>query len=426
MDSTPQLSSREKRINSLFPRYSDMDLTFLGTGSGVPSLRRGVSAICLRFQGDVWLFDCGESTQLQLQKSAIRPSKIRKIFITHLHGDHVFGIAGTLCQLGSSMTDLNYHDEVQPIDIYGPEGTRYLINSIIQLTQSKIVAPFRVHELIGIPNFSKERENTKPPYKYISSHCTYNELRDFKDISPTVDSENRYTYDICSTADLHIQAAPMHHSIPCVGYVVTEKARPGKLHIDKVQPIVNKNRELLQDVKGLRRNVDKIFSIIKNLNPDESYLFPDGTVIYGRDVVSPEIKGRKVVIMGDTCSGNSIVHIANGADVLVHEATNAWMRDGVVDDRYPSYNALKKDTVQHGHSTPQMAGEFAKRIGAKHLILTHFSQRYPGDDSEKSMEIMKIIENMAAESAGFRPNGDNVIAAWDFMNIGIDRLDDTS
>jgi ribonuclease BN (tRNA processing enzyme) len=67
---------------------SAVHITFLGTASAQPSATRNHSALALRLSGDVWLFDCGEATQHQIQKSEVKMGKIEKIFITHTHGAH--------------------------------------------------------------------------------------------------------------------------------------------------------------------------------------------------------------------------------------------------------------------------------------------------------------------------------------------------
>ena len=79
-----------------------MKVIFLGTGSGMPTLRRNVSsvAIILEDRNKFWLWDCGEATQHQIQKAGLKLSKLEKIFITHLHGDHVFGLPGLLATRG--------------------------------------------------------------------------------------------------------------------------------------------------------------------------------------------------------------------------------------------------------------------------------------------------------------------------------------
>ncbi|MGB6406148.1 MAG: MBL fold metallo-hydrolase, partial [Planococcus donghaensis] len=76
-----------------------MQLLFLGTGAGMPSKQRNTSALVLKLleeRGTVWLFDCGEATQHQILRTTVKPRKIEKIFITHMHGDHIFGLPGLL------------------------------------------------------------------------------------------------------------------------------------------------------------------------------------------------------------------------------------------------------------------------------------------------------------------------------------------
>src|SRR5690625_2094814 len=84
-------------VTYLLLRCLLMEITFLGTGAGMPSKDRNVSAIILNLlqeRNSLWLFDCGEATQHQILQTKIKPRKINKIFITHLHGDHIFGLPG--------------------------------------------------------------------------------------------------------------------------------------------------------------------------------------------------------------------------------------------------------------------------------------------------------------------------------------------
>ena len=92
-----------------------MEITFLGTSSGVPTRSRNVSSVALKLtqRGEVWLFDCGEGTQHQLLRSDVKISQITRIFVTHMHGDHVYGLAGLLASCGLAGSG-------QPIEIYGP------------------------------------------------------------------------------------------------------------------------------------------------------------------------------------------------------------------------------------------------------------------------------------------------------------------
>ncbi len=76
-----------------------MEFIFLGTGAGVPAKQRNVSSLALimpEYGGDIWLFDCGEATRRQILQTKVKLGKVSKVFISHLHGDHVFGLPGLL------------------------------------------------------------------------------------------------------------------------------------------------------------------------------------------------------------------------------------------------------------------------------------------------------------------------------------------
>jgi ribonuclease Z len=387
-----------------------MDLTFLGTASCIPSITRGVSCIALRFNSDSWLFDCGESSQIQVQRSKVKPSKIKKIFITHNHGDHSFGIPGMLCLMGQA-TQLERSAGVEerpaPVEIYGPEGTRDMVRAMIQLTYSRITVPHVIHELRNVP-YLHGRFAKQPPPPMVRTRFDpfYGEAPGSRDIYPDEDG----FYRLFEDEEVYVAAAAMQHTVPCVGYMVKEKNKAGRLRLDAVKDIVDRNFEALGSVF---RNPMKVYAALKSLGPKETYVFPDGTSVSAEQILDPPRRGRKVVIMGDTCSGEQILPMCMDADVVVHEATNSWIRE-VDGTRHADYNALERDTAEHGHSTPQMAGRFAKIVRAKKLLLTHFSPRYRGDESEASMKIMWRVEEQARETACLTGDCD-VVAAWDLM-----------
>ncbi|KAL3770404.1 hypothetical protein ACHAW5_002321 [Stephanodiscus triporus] len=501
-----------------------MDVVFVGTASCTPGITRGVSCTALRLnwrrkdggigggggegapgagavEGEsgggggerrgvggvgTWLFDCGESTQLSVQRTpSIRPGKIARIFITHCHGDHSFGLPGLLCLMG---TDRNKDDD--PVEIYGPEGLRMWLRVAIRYSVSRVVPPYRVHELMDVPmapeweeghrkngrfyyqttsrredgadgggvvgrgerkvEEEKRRADKKrrrwamqglagsDPTSWISRAPMINlePSKDFgetdggRDIFPSYDhpqsSDGAPVWEVVKASDdekdgddgeddVSVHAAPMSHGVPCVGYVVRERDRPGRLRPDLVLPIIERNRASLIE-RGVVRNPMKVMAMIKNLPPGGSFAFPDGTVVRQEDVVEPPRKGRKIVICGDTADCRAREGLAQDADVLIHEATNTFL-PGV--DKDGNMKLVTRDAKVHGHSTPSMAGEFAKRINAKKLVLNHFSARYKGDQSIESMTIMTRIERQAMKASGLPE--DSVAAAWDFMVLPVSR-----
>lgn len=410
---------------------NDMDISFLGTSSAIPTISRGTSCVGLRYSGDVWLFDAGEGTQRQFQHSQYRPSMVTKIFISHMHGDHVFGLPGLLCSLGLAQTDNKYNTG---IDIYGPEGLREFLYTAVLSTFSTVVPRFRVHELKGIPCRSRAPERERPRRKLLRSDIVQSFLR-AEDIDRSMDlyPDSSGIYSLVSPDDskldgqnmtasnaLSVRAAPMDHTIPCVGFVVVERDRQGTLHPERVAHIIQQNSNKLKEHFNIA-DPRYVYKLVKKMLPGESLTFPDGSVVNASDVMDPPRRGRKVVIMGDTCSGEFIRDIAMDADVLVHEATNAWIQ-GVTDleGKYATPQELERELISRGHSSPKMAGKFAASIRARHLVLTHFSARFGGGDLEVERRAMKSFERIAYKAATSAGQLDvEVTAANDFLVVNV-------
>ena len=120
-----------------------MKLHFLGTGAGLPSKQRNVTSIVLDLlqeRGTCWMFDCGEGTQHQLLHSPLKLSKIDKLFVTHLHGDHIYGIPGVL-------SSRSFHGNPSPLTIYGPVGLRRYIDACLETSTTHLTYPIEVREV---------------------------------------------------------------------------------------------------------------------------------------------------------------------------------------------------------------------------------------------------------------------------------------
>lgn len=238
-----------------------MQLQFLGTAAGQPAKSRNVSSLVLKLLdeiNEVWMFDCGEGTQRQILSTNIRPRKVRKIFITHLHGDHVFGLPGFL-----SSRSFQANDEQTDLEIYGPQGIKQFVLSSLRLTGSRL--PYRIH----FKEFTAEQLGK-----------------------------------ILETDKFTVYAEALDHSVFCIGYRVVQKDLEGSLDAAAL--------------KAAGVPFGPLFGQIKN---GQDVVLVDGTKIVAKDFISAPKKGKVVTILGDTRQTNASVRLALGADVLVHEST---------------------------------------------------------------------------------------------------------
>lgn len=163
------------------------ELTILGSNSAVPAYGRHPSAQVLNVREELYLIDCGEGTQMRLSENQIKTGKIGHIFISHLHGDHVFGLIGLLTSYSLGGRDSAIH-------VYGPPGLETLIYSQLKLSYSHLTYPLHVH-------------TTQPQFKSLLY-------------------ENR---------DLWVYSIPLEHSVPANGYLFVEKERPRHIIPDYIE-----------------------------------------------------------------------------------------------------------------------------------------------------------------------------------------------
>jgi ribonuclease Z len=297
-----------------------MELVFLGTGSMVPTKDRNVTAHLIEYRGEYILVDCGEGTQRQMNMGGYPRTKVRKVLLTHWHGDHVAGLIGliqTLCAV----------PEQGMLTIYGPPGTKQFMHHTLRSVAFDLRIELDIIEV-------------NP-----------------KGVETIYDSEY-----------YRIEAAPMDHGIPCIGYSFIEKdARRMELKATeaagiKPGPLMGKlQRGESIDVEG------------KTIHPDE---------------VSYVKKGKKVTFILDTALNEHCIPLAKHADLLVCESTYS--------------EALSQKSEDHKHLTTRDACQIAANAEVEKLIITHFSQRY------------KTTHEMLDEARGYFPNVD---AAFDFMKV---------
>jgi len=362
--------------SSDFCDHRGMQVVFLGTSSSMPTISRNTSCIALRLDGTIYMFDCGEGVQRQLHRTPFRQKSIDSIFITHMHGDHIFGLPGLLCMIGMTASPSK-----RPIEIFGPEGLRQWIRTTLKLCHAQIPIKYVVHELV-----LQEEKAWKRAAKWNVIEEKHQDELSGNDIICSKDG----LWHVHEDEKYVVVAGLLKHTIPCWGYVVQERPHAGRFNVERAMEA------------GVRPG-----PMYAMLQQGRDVTLRDGTVVKSADVVGPQRQGRKVVILGDTSDSRSLLVAARGADVVVHEAT--------VTEHEADF------AVDRGHSTASMAGRFARSIDANTLVLTHFSGKLEGAYYGTS-DNGTIKDLITAASKSFGKN--SVIAAHDLTAVTICRKED--
>ena len=250
--------------------FSGMEVTFLGTSSGSPSFTRNVSSYALRLTDEIWLFDCGEATQHQLMRSHLKYTKITRIFITHMHGDHIFGLPGLICALSGSRAELRrvHGREPDPLYITGPPGICDYIRAAMTCSRTALGLPLVVTELTAPGNGMKgagagkdadPRGAAQQMHMAADGRCRMFLGERWPDngaaAAPGFQQRDMWSAAWDGQVELPywtvhrepaqknnrggqeggivVRAAPLRHPVPCFGYVIDEPDQAGRMDVEK-------------------------------------------------------------------------------------------------------------------------------------------------------------------------------------------------
>ena len=233
------------------------DVLPLGTASAIPTKDRHLSALAVERKGRILLFDCGEGTQYRLLHADLNRARIDAIFVTHLHGDHCYGLPGLL-------STLSLQQRTDPVTLVLPPGGRAMLDAIPGAAPADLLFPVRVTE-VG---------------QGLTGDTVY------------------------ETDELSVTARPLVHRTFAMGFRLEERPRPGRFHPDRARDL------------GVPEG-----PAFARLQDGETVTLEDGTTVRPGQVLGPPRPGVALAYVTDTrpCDGGRA--LAEDVVLLYHDAT---------------------------------------------------------------------------------------------------------
>ncbi len=332
-----------------------LKLTFLGTSAGVPTKQRNVTALAIEClnphssgaqQGSrqqnnqskksrPWvLIDCGEGTQQQLLHTKLSLHQLAAICITHVHGDHCYGLPGLLASAAMS-------GRLEPLTLIAPKAIATLLEAITATTE--LYLPFAL-DFIAIEEVLAEQGDT-----------------------------NKVSISLSDQHQLDIDITLLSHRVASHAFGITQTISRRILNTDK----------LVAD--GIPAS-----ALWGKLQQGEDVTTEGNRQLRSVDYVDNEIQRTRVVVAGDNDTPNLLSEAVVDADLLVHEATYTHEVMMAIQARNPDYDPM--------HSSAHVVGTFAQKMNLKNIILTHFSARYQNFDNPDSETPNMAYIRLDAES----------------------------
>lgn len=298
---------------------SEFKVHILGCGSATPSLRHLPACQVVDYRGSLMMVDCGEGAQLSMRRQGLKFSRLNHIFISHLHGDHCLGLPGLLSTLALQQKGgtVTVHTFAEGVEMFS-----------------------RIMDF-----FCRER-----PYE-----LQFNVVR----------SDERQI--VLETSGLTVEAFPLRHRVPCVGYVFREKPKQLHLRGDMV------------------KFLDIPLSRLKEIKEGADYVAPDGRVFPNAMLTTAADHAASYAYCSDTVYTPSLATQVQGVDLLYHEATYTDEAADRARERF--------------HSTASEAAHIAKAAGVGRLMLGHYSKAY-NTEAQHLAEARLIFPDTIAADEG--------------------------
>ncbi|MDN5620867.1 MAG: ribonuclease Z [Psychrobacter sp.] len=353
-----------------------LKLTFLGTSAGVPTKQRNVTALAIEClnpnasglskgnqphsnsqnkKSRPWLLiDCGEGTQQQLLHTKLSLRQLTAICITHVHGDHCYGLPGLLASAAMS-------GRREPLTIIAPKAISSLLDAFILHTE--LYLPFTLN-FVSIENLLSQE-----------------------------DDKGKLKIDLGNQHQLMIEVYPLSHRVPSYGFGITQTI----------------NRRTLNTGKLIADGIPAS-ALWGKLQQGENVITEDGQHLHSADYANNKMQRTKVVVAGDNDTPECLSEAVADTDLLVHEATYTHEVMMAIQARNPDFDPM--------HSSAHIVGTFAQKMNLKNIILTHFSARYQSFDNSDSetpnmayirLDAQSVYNGnlwLAADFAQYTVNGD--------------------
>ncbi len=296
-------------------------LDILGCGSATPSRRHLPACQVIERNRELLMVDCGEGAQRSMMLQGLSFTRLRHIFISHLHGDHVLGLPGLL-------STLSLHQMGGTLTVHTFEDGAKILQQIVDY-------------------FCRER----------SFDLEFNIL----------DPTRRQV--ALETKSMVVEAFPLKHRVPCVGYLFREAPKPRHIIADAVKFF----QVPVSQMKAIKDGAD--------------FVTPDGRVIENARLTTDADHSCSYAYCSDTLYDPSLVEVVRGVDLLYHEATYA-------DD-------CRQKARERFHSTASEAATIARDAGVGKLLLGHYSKAYQ-DEEQHLREARAIFPETYLAREGLR------------------------